>query len=104
MPPSAWLNRPSRRLSAPVNAPFSCPNSSLLKRLGVIAPQFTLRNGPLRRSDRSWMASATDSLPEPVSPRISTVVRVGAASSMRCRTSASSGHRDKRSNPDPTGV
>ena len=66
-PAVGLLEVPLLVVCAPVNAPFSCPNSSLLKRLGVIAPQFTLRNGPLRRSDRSWMASATDSLPEPVS-------------------------------------
>jgi hypothetical protein len=30
-PPSACSKRPTRRRSAPVNAPFSCPNSSLFE-------------------------------------------------------------------------
>lgn len=49
MPPSAWLNRPSRRLSAPVNAPFSCPNNSDSSRDSLRAAQLTVTNAlPLR--------------------------------------------------------
>ena len=39
-------SRPSRRRSAPVNAPFSWPNSSLSSRLSGTAAQFTATNGP----------------------------------------------------------
>ena len=57
---------------APVNAPFSWPNSSLSISSDGIAAQLTFTNGPLARLERSWMARATSSLPVPFSPVIST--------------------------------
>jgi hypothetical protein len=57
VPPSASSKRPRRRFSAPVNDPFSCPNSSESSRLSERAPQFTRTKGailPLRpRVDRA---------------------------------------------------
>ena len=44
-----------------------------------MAAQFTATKGPAPRSLASWIARATSSLPVPVSPRIVTVTRVGAA-------------------------
>src|SRR5207253_1310749 len=51
VPPSASSNRPSRRSAAPVNAPFSWPNSSLSSRVSGMAAQFTAMNGLARRGD-----------------------------------------------------
>ena len=69
MPPSASSNRPSFCLIAPVNAPFSCPNSSLSSSVSVSAPQLTLMNGPAARffdhpetCGREVMAKARDML------------------------------------------
>ena len=47
MAPSAWARRPGLRAWAPVNAPFSCPNSSLSIRVGEMAPQSTTTTGLL---------------------------------------------------------
>ena len=52
MPPDASSNAPTRRDTAPVNEPFSWPNSSLSSRFGGIAPQSTTTNGPSRRASR----------------------------------------------------
>ena len=49
VPVWAASNRPVRFSEALVNAPFTCPNSSLSSRLSASAPQFTRINGPLRR-------------------------------------------------------
>ena len=49
VPPSACSNQPLRRVTAPVNAPCSWPNSSESISSGAIAPQFTRRNGPLAK-------------------------------------------------------
>ena len=68
MPLSASSKRPSLRLIAPVNAPFSWPNSSLSSSVSVSAPQLTLMNGPAARFERAWIARATSSLPVPDSP------------------------------------
>ena len=46
VPLSASSKRPSLRLMAPVNAPFSWPNSSDSSSVSVSAPQFTFTNGP----------------------------------------------------------
>ena len=46
MPPSASSNLPRRSAAAPVNAPFSWPNSSLSISSVGMAAQFTLTNGP----------------------------------------------------------
>ena len=50
MPPSACSNRPMRCLSALVNAPFSCPNSSDSSRFSWSAAQLTFTNARLARS------------------------------------------------------
>jgi len=74
VPPSAASNRPILRWTAPVNAPFSWPNSSEAISDAGIAAQLTRMKARLARFDRLWMARATSSLPVPVSPRMSTVV------------------------------
>ena len=78
VPPSAASKRPMRRLSAPVNAPFSCPKSSLSTSSRLIAAQLTATKGLCLRVLVSWIAWATSSLPVPLSPRISTVRSVSA--------------------------
>ena len=70
--------RPARRSSAPVNAPFSWPNSSLSISDATSAPQSTTTNGACLRRLCAWTARASTSLPVPVSPPISTVASVGA--------------------------
>ena len=83
MPPCASSKRPLRRRTAPVNAPFSCPNSSLSTRPAEIAAQFTLTSSRSRRGLASWIARATSSLPVPVSPVMRTVVFVPATIATR---------------------
>ena len=86
MPPSASSNRPGFCLIAPVNAPFSWPNSSLSSRVSVSAPQLTLMNGPAARLLSRWIARATSSLPVPLSPQMNTVVSLAAIFSTVRRT------------------
>ena len=78
MPPSAASNFPTRSRIAPVKAPFTWPKSSLSSRLSGIAAQLTATKGPRPRGDSPWRARATSSFPVPLSPRIRTVVSVGA--------------------------
>ncbi len=47
-----------------------------------MAPQLTRRKGPAARRERLWIARATTSLPEPVSPKIST----GTSDWLTCAT------------------
>ena len=89
VPPSAASNRPIRRSVAPVNAPFSWPNSSLSRSVDGSAAQCTARNGARDRGLAWWIACATNSLPVPVSPSISTVARDCATSFTRSMTSLS---------------
>jgi len=49
---SAASKRPRRRCSAPVNAPFSCPNSSEAMSDGGMAAQFTRMNARVERRER----------------------------------------------------
>ena len=56
-----------------MNAPRSCPNSSLSISVSRIAAQLMATNGLLRRFESSWIVRATSSLPVPLSPWISTV-------------------------------
>ncbi len=86
VPPCASSNRPARRCRAPVNAPFSCPKSSLSMRVGEIAAQLTLTNACPRRGLSSCKALARSSFPVPVSPRSSTVEEVGATRSRSAST------------------
>ncbi|MNN49137.1 hypothetical protein D3C81_1636460 [compost metagenome] len=78
MPPSAASTRPARPALAPVNAPFSWPNSSDSIRLSGMAAQFTEIIGAFARFDRLCSARATSSLPVPDSPWINTLESVGA--------------------------
>ena len=77
--------------------PRSWPNSSESMRPGGIAPQFTRRNGPEARRERAWIARATTSLPEPVSPSTSTGTSRPATSPTRSITG-------RRPEPAPTMV
>ena len=78
VPPLASSKRPWRSLTAPVNAPFTCPNSSLSSSVSEMAAQFTGTKGRVARLEFTWMARAISSLPVPLSPVISTVTSVGA--------------------------
>src|SRR3984957_5859429 len=73
---------------APVNAPFSCPNSSLSSSPVGMAAQFIFTNVRSLRRLRSWMARAISSLPVPVSPSSSTVESLGATVSTSSRAVA----------------
>ena len=91
MSPSASSKRPSRRATAPVKDPFSCPNSSDSRTPCASAAQFTFTNGLDSRALLMWMARATISLPVPVSPRKRTVAVVCATCSTRASTSRRAG-------------
>ena len=78
MPPLARSKKPRCWRSAPVKLPFSWPKISLSIRLGEMAPQFTARNGSLRRRLKSCTACATSSLPVPLSPEMNTGTPVAA--------------------------
>ena len=79
VPPSAVSKVPRLRAAAPVNAPFSCPNSSLSSSVSVRAAHETATNGARWRGLRAWMARASSSLPVPLSPRIRIVDWLRAA-------------------------
>ena len=49
VPPAASSNFPFFCATAPVNAPLSCPNNSLSRRLSGSAAQLTGTNGPADR-------------------------------------------------------
>ena len=87
VPVSASSNRPSRRSAAPVNAPFSWPNSSDSSSVSGSAAQLTVMKGLPRRGERSCSALATSSLPVPLSPWTSTVLETGAICSILTSTS-----------------
>ena len=87
MPPSAAAKRPILLATAPVNDPFTWPNSSDSIRPSGIAPQFTDTNGLSRRCPLKWMARATSSLPVPVSPVIMAVAGLSAIFRMVSKTS-----------------
>ena len=82
VPPWARSKAPTKLRSAPVKAPRSKPKSSDSMRLVGIEPQSTVTSGCLARALDRCSASATRSLPAPVSPRTSTVLsEVASASS-----------------------
>ncbi len=87
VPPSASSMRPGLEPTAPVNAPFSWPNSSDSSTSRGSAPQWIGTNGRSARPERSWIARATSSLPVPLSPSTSTEDTVGATRSTMRRTS-----------------
>ncbi len=91
MPRSACSNLPICFSVAPVNEPFSWPNSSDSISSSGIAAQFTCtKRSRLRRLLR-WIDRATSSLPAPLSPSISTVALVGAARLIASQTCRSAG-------------
>jgi len=65
---------PARAATAPVNAPFSCPNNSASIRLSGRAAQFTLMNGCSARGLMATNSARNQFLAVPLSPRMSTVV------------------------------
>ena len=67
---------------APVNAPFSWPNSSLSISSRGIAAMLIATNGPVAALAESCSARATSSLPVPLSPVISTVRSVPISRAM----------------------
>ncbi len=75
VPPSASANRPFLLATAPVKAPRTWPKSSDSISVSGSAAQFTRTSGISRWALQSWMARATSSLPVPVSPMMSTVLR-----------------------------
>ncbi len=82
VPPSACSNFPACFAAAPVNAPFSWPNSSDSINSAGTAAQFSVTNAFSRRGDFSWIARATNSFPVPVSPRMQTRVSLAATRSI----------------------
>src|SRR6218665_281897 len=86
VPPWAARKKPSRSWVAPVYAPFLAPKSSAAASSLGMAPRLTLTKGPWRRGPRWWMARATSSLPEPVSPRMSTGTFKSATRTTSSRT------------------
>jgi len=86
LPPSAWTNFPSRRRSAPVNAPFSWPNNSDSRSVSVSAAQLIFTKDASRRLLLKWIALAIISFPVPDSPVISTVACVAATCSTISRS------------------
>ena len=93
VPPSAALKRPSRRLTAPVNAPRSWPNSSASSSVSGNAAQLTATNGFDVARLRSCSVRATSSLPVPLSPVISTGASLCAIVSMRSESRSIGGLR-----------
>ncbi len=94
VPPCAASNLPIRRAIAPLNAPFSWPNSSLSSSASGIAAQLSATNGPASRRERRWMWRAITSLPVPDSPEISTDASARATCSARRTSSAIAGSRN----------
>ena len=88
VPPWAISNVPARRRSAPVNAPFSWPKSSLSTRVGEIAPQLRAMNGRAARRDRRCTVAAATSFPVPLSPVIITGAFERATRVRRRKTSS----------------
>ena len=78
VPRWASSKRPMRWLTAPVNAPLTCPNSSASSRASGSALQLTATNEKRLRPLAAWMERAANSLPVPVSPLMRTVARRGA--------------------------
>ena len=87
VPPLACSNFPAAWRSAPVKAPFSCPNNSLSRSVSGNAAQLTATNGRSRRPDAAWIARATSSLPVPRSPAIRTGRGITATRATRSSSS-----------------
>ncbi len=87
MPPSACSKRPRRVVCAPVKAPRSWPKSSDSSRSFGIAAVLIATKGPVARGLCLCSARATSSLPEPLSPVISTVTWLWLRRPMARKTS-----------------
>ena len=72
------LELAGREATAPVNAPRTCPKSSLSMRASGMAPQLMTTKGPVARLLRRWISWAMSSLPVPVSPVMRTEMSVVA--------------------------
>ncbi len=91
VPPLACSNLPMLRVCAPVNEPFSWPNSWLsISSLGMAA-QLMATNGLLLRLPCWCKDLAMSSLPVPLSPVIRTELVVLATLSMSCKISSTAG-------------
>ncbi len=105
VPPSAASKRPCCAWWAPVKAPRSWPKSADSTSASGSAAQFTATKGRPARGLSSWSARATTSLPVPLSPRSSTVARLGATWAITCSTACQAGLRPmtpgKRSGSEP---
>ncbi len=97
VPPLATSNLPLRRAVAPVNEPFSWPNSSDSRSVSVRAAQETATNGPSARRLSAWMARASTSLPVPDSPRTRMVEFDFAAVRASSKTPCIAGLFERRS-------
>ena len=91
VPRCAISNLPGLRATAPVNAPFSWPNSSVSSSVSGIAAQLIATNGASARSLSACSERANSSLPVPLSPSSSTVVSVAAARCSDWKTLRSDG-------------
>ena len=70
---SATSTSPCLAATAPVNAPFSCPNNSLARSSSVRVAQFMERNGLSFLLLVEWMILAIRFFPTPLSPVSSTL-------------------------------
>ena len=86
VPRSAASRRPRFICAAPVKAPFSYPKSSLSTRSLGRAAQFSFSKGPRLRGLARWIARATSSFPEPLSPVMSTFASLRATFATSART------------------
>ena len=80
VPQAASSQKPCFLLSAPVNAPFSCPNRAEAASSFESRPQSTATNGLPARLLLACIFPAMCSFPVPLSPNINTFMLVGATS------------------------
>ena len=86
VPPAAVSNFPAWSAVASVNAPFTCPNSSLSNNVSGTAPMSTVMITSRSLAERRWIARATSSFPVPFSPRIRILASVSATFSIVRKT------------------
>ena len=82
VPPDATSIRPALGAVAPVNAPFSYPNSSLSNSCSGTLPKSIGIKGYSFLFDKTLIIRATTSLPVPFSPSINTLASVSATRSI----------------------
>ena len=83
----ALLEAADALATAPVKAPFSWPKSSLSRRLSGMAVTLMATNSFCVRGLNLWMARATSSLPQPLSPVIMTAASERETRPMSLKTS-----------------